>query len=30
LVNGIPNPDGKIDVDDVVAIARKAWNLPSW
>jgi LmbE family N-acetylglucosaminyl deacetylase len=30
LVNGNPNPDGKIDLDDVVAIMRKAVNLPSW
>jgi hypothetical protein len=30
LVNGIPNPDGKIEIDDVVVIIRKAANLPSW
>jgi len=30
LVNSIPNSDGKIDIDDVVVIMRKAANLPSW
>jgi len=30
LVNGHPDPDGKIDLADVVAILRKAAGLPSW
>ena len=30
LVNSIPNPDGKIDLADVVAILRKAAGLSSW
>jgi hypothetical protein len=30
LVNGVPHPDGKIDLADVIAILRKAVGLPSW
>ena len=30
LMNGMPQPDGKIDIDDVVMILRKADGLSSW
>jgi uncharacterized delta-60 repeat protein len=30
LLNGMPQPDGKIDIDDVVMILRKADGLSSW
>ena len=30
LVNGRPQPDGKVDMGDVVVILRKAAGLPSW
>jgi hypothetical protein len=30
LANGKRQPDGKIDISDVVAILRKAAGLPSW
>jgi hypothetical protein len=30
LVNGLRQPDGKIDLADVVAILKKAAGLPSW
>jgi len=30
LIDGQRQPDGKIDIDDVVAILRKAAGLPSW
>ena len=30
LVNGIPQPDGKIDISDVVVIMRKAVGLTTW
>jgi hypothetical protein len=30
LVSGQPQPNGKIDIDDVVMILRKAAGLPSW
>jgi hypothetical protein len=30
LVNGRPRPDNKVDIDDVVAILRKAVGLPSF
>jgi hypothetical protein len=30
MVNGIPHPDGKIDINDVVVILRKAAGLTSW
>jgi hypothetical protein len=30
LVNGQRHPDGKIDINDVVAILRKVAGLPSW
>ena len=30
LVNGVPQPDGKIDVGDVVVILRKSVGLLSW
>ncbi len=30
LVNGVRVPDGKVDLDDVVAILRKSAGLPSW
>ena len=30
LVNGVPQPDGKIDIGDVVVIMRKAVGLATW
>jgi hypothetical protein len=30
LVNGRPRPDNKVDINDVVAILRKAVGLPSF
>jgi hypothetical protein len=30
IVNGLPQPDGKIDISDVVAILRKAVGLMTW
>jgi hypothetical protein len=30
IVNGRPQPDGKIDIGDVVVILRKAVGLISW
>jgi hypothetical protein len=30
LVNGTPQPDGKIDIGDVVVILRRSVDLVSW